>query len=186
VVRQRLEGVAGLTPQEVAAPRRVSYWIDDVRRLSAPAPGVDPFAARAPGDASLAADAARMAADAAARARVALAGLDVDVLVSMNVFLDVLPHGVNKGSTLRRVLRWMDADDAQCVVAGDSLNDLALFETGLRGIVVGNCEPALAQRVADMEQVYRARGIGAAGVLEGLRYHGHLRTNPEGGATNGE
>ena len=76
--------------------------------------------------------------------------LEVDVLVSANIFLDVLPRGVNKGSTLRRVLHWLRVAEGDCVVAGDSLNDLDLFASGYRGIVVGNCEPALRERVAGM------------------------------------
>jgi hydroxymethylpyrimidine pyrophosphatase-like HAD family hydrolase len=165
----------------VDSPRRVAYWIEPVReRRAAAAAGTDPFAARAPDDASLADEAHEIATELGAAAAAALADLNVDVLVSANVFLDVLPRGVNKGTTLRRVLEWLEADAADCVVAGDSLNDLALFETGLRGIVVGNCEPALLRRVAGMEQVYRARGVGAAGVLEGLRHYGHAGTH-EGG-----
>lgn len=194
VVRARLHDVAALTPQEIEAPRRVSYWIEPVRARraqNAPAsPGGpadhDPFAARAPGDASLDDEAAATADRVAQEAAAALVPLDVDVLVSANVFLDVLPHGVNKGSTLRRVLRWLDGEDAHCVVAGDSLNDLALFETGLRGIVVGNCEPALRARVAHMNQVYRARGFGASGVLEGLRHHGHFRGASATGDSHGQ
>ncbi|HEX2207474.1 MAG TPA: HAD family hydrolase [Longimicrobium sp.] len=110
----------------------------------------------------------------------------MDVVLSANVFLDVLPRGVNKGTTLRRVLRWMGGGEGACVVAGDSLNDLALFETGLRGIVVGNCEPALRARVAPMDHVYPARGEGAAGVLEGLRHHGYLTGRIDGPGTDDE
>ena len=186
VVRERLGHISGIAPQEVEAPRRVSYWIEKVRQRSAPDTSGDPFAARAPDDPSLDDVAARIAMSAAAEVRKALTGLDVDVLVSANVFLDVLPRGVNKGSTLRRVLQWMDGDEANCIVAGDSLNDLTLFETGLRGIVVGNCEPALAQRVTNMGQVYCAQAAGASGVLEGLRYHGHLRTSEGGAGDDGE
>jgi HAD superfamily hydrolase (TIGR01484 family) len=173
VVHDRLTRVDGLTVQDVDSPRRVAYWIEPVRERRAAAAGTDPFAARAPDDASLADEAHEIATELGAAAAAALADLHVEVLVSANVFLAVLPRGVNKGTTLRRVLDWLDADGDDCVVAGDSLNDLALFETGLRGIVVGNCEPALLRRVAGMEQVYRARGIGAAGVLEGLRHYGH-------------
>ncbi|MGH7445672.1 MAG: HAD-IIB family hydrolase [Longimicrobiales bacterium] len=187
-VRARLHDVAELTPQEIEAPRRVSYWIEPVRerRGQAAASEPDPFAARAPDDESLDDQAAAIADRVAEDAAAALAPLDVDVLVSANVFLDVLPRGVNKGSTLRRVLRWLDGDDEHCVVAGDSLNDLALFETGLRGIVVGNCEPALRARVAHMNQVYRARGIGASGILEGLRHHGHFREASARGDSHGQ
>lgn len=169
-VRARLAALPGLTEQDVDAPRRVSYWIDQVRLQRGE--HEDAFAARAPDDPSFQSGAARAAAAVGAEAAGRLAPLTVDVLVSANVFLDVLPRGVNKGSTLLRVLAWLGAEPATCVVAGDSLNDLALFETGLRGIVVGNCEPALAERVAGSGHVYRARGKGAAGVLEGLRHHG--------------
>ncbi|HEX6306650.1 MAG TPA: HAD-IIB family hydrolase [Longimicrobiales bacterium] len=181
-VRRRLSGVELLMPQEVDSPRRLACWIEPVRaRRAATSPaGADPFTARPPGDASLDEESHELAALAAREAAAALAGVRVDVIVSANVFLDVLPHGVNKGTTLRRVLRWLDVDESDCVVAGDSLNDMALFETGMRGIVVGNGEPALLRRLAGMERIYRARGVGAAGVLEGLRYYGHAAYGPEG------
>lgn len=173
MIRERLAQLDELTPQDITAPRRVSYWIESVRQRHGSAQA-DPFAARAADDPSLQDD-ATAAADAAARnAADRLEGLDVDVLVSANVFLDVLPRGVNKGTTVRRVLRWLGADENCCVVAGDSLNDLALFETGLAGVVVGNCEPALRRRVATMSRVYHARQEGVAGVLEGLRHHGFI------------
>lgn len=172
-IRARLSTLEALAPQEVAAPRRVSYWIESVRRQREDAHG-DPFAARAADDPSFR-DSATTAADAAGRlAAGRLEGLDVDVLVSANVFLDVLPRGVNKGTTVRRVLRWLGRGDTECVVAGDSLNDLALFETGLAGVVVGNCEPALRRRVATMPRVYQATAEGVAGVMEGLRHHGFI------------
>ena len=181
LVRERLrdlEAAGDLAPQEIAPPRRVSYWVEPVRRQAEPAADDDPFAARAPDDESLGAGAEQLATSVAARAAERLAGLDVDVVVSANVFLDVLPAGVNKGSTLRRVLRWLGVADDECVVAGDSLNDLALFETGLRGVALGNCEPGLRRRVAKMERVYQAAGHGVEGVAEGLRHHGlRERTN---------
>jgi hydroxymethylpyrimidine pyrophosphatase-like HAD family hydrolase len=162
--------------QDVAAPRRVSYWIDPVRRRqnAAEDAGTDPFAARLPGHPSLDEEAAALAEAAAGRAVDRLADLGVDVLVSANVFLDVLPRGVNKGTTVRRVLQWLGAADERCLVAGDSLNDLALFETGLAAVVVGNAEPALRRLVEGRSHVFLARGEGVAGILEGLRHHGFL------------
>ena len=181
-VRDRLEGLDALTEQDVVAPRRVSYWIEPVRRREKPgAPDADPYAARGPGDPTLGAEAETIARDVAERVRERLEGLEVDVVVSANVFLDVLPRGVDKGTTLRRVLAWLGAEEGACVVAGDSLNDLALFETGLRGIVVGNCEPGLRRSVAGLGSVYQARGEGVVGILEGLRHHGIV-----GGAGAGE
>lgn len=186
-IHERLAGYAALVPQDVTSPRRVAYWIEPVRAQRAPASAdADPFTPRAPGDASFDAAWHAVARQVTEEATQRLAPLPVDVLMSGNVFLDVLPRGVHKGSTLQRVLRWLGADADVCVVAGDSLNDIALFETGLRGILVGNCEPALRQRVRDMAQVYRARGAGAAGVLEGLRHHGYLGSETSTGERHGQ
>lgn len=152
-IRQRLVGVPGLEEQEVRPPRRVSYWIRE-------------------GSMDAAID----------RAAAALGDLNLDLVASAGVYLDVLPPGVNKGTTLRRVLRWLERGDADVVVAGDTLNDLALFETGLCGVVVGNCEAALRERVSGREHLFFAGGEGAAGILEGLRHFGWL----EEGNTHGQ
>ncbi|HEX7117286.1 MAG TPA: HAD-IIB family hydrolase [Longimicrobiales bacterium] len=144
VVRARLAGLDLVAEQPIDAPRRVSYWLS----------------AGAAMDDALAAVAAR------------LDGLDVALIGSADTYVDVLPGGVDKGSTLRRVLAWLGRPGRDVVVAGDSLNDLALFETGLRGIAVGNGEPELLRRVAGREHVYVAAGHGAAGILEGLGHFG--------------
>lgn len=112
--------------------------------------------------------------DTVRRVRVALAESDVEVIGSADTYVDILPGGVNKGSTLQRVVQWLGVDSASVVVAGDSLNDLALFEAGFKGIVVGNAEPPLRQAVERLPQVYRADGHGARGVHEGLRFFGFL------------
>jgi hydroxymethylpyrimidine pyrophosphatase-like HAD family hydrolase len=101
------------------------------------------------------------------------------------MYLDVLPRGVHKGSTLQRVLRWLDIDARDCVVAGDSMNDLALFEAGLRGIAVGNCEPELRRRIARLPHVYQATAHGVDGVWEGLRHHGVYDDDREPGNDHG-
>lgn len=190
-VRARLEGLTGpdgLKEQDVVAPRRVSYWIEPVRRLGeeARAPGSDPYGARPPDDPTLGSEAEALGRRVAEDARRRLEELGVDVVVSANVFLDVLPRGVDKGSTLRRVLAWLGVPEGACVVAGDSLNDLALFETGLRGVVVGNCEPALRRQVAGLDSVYQAVGEGVAGILEGLRHHGVVPGIAAGGGAEDE
>lgn len=104
-----------------------------------------------------------------------LAELDahgVDWLISGDRYLDVLPAGVNKGSTLRSLLEWLEIADEQVVTAGDSLNDLAMFETGLAGVMVGNAEPELVAALPRLPATYRARGEGCEGILEGLLHFG--------------
>jgi len=69
---------------------------------------------------------------------------------------------------------------AAVVTAGDSLNDLAMFETGLKGVMVGNAEPALVAQLPRLPGIYRARGEGCAGIAEGLHHFGfaHLFDPP--------
>jgi len=151
-VRARLAGYPAVVEQSVRAPRRVSY-----ERVNGE------FEAVVSG------------------VRDRLAGLDVHVIGSAGVYVDVLPRGIDKGTTLRRVLRWLGRPEAHVVVAGDTLNDLALFETGLRGIAVGNSEPALVARIRQRKGVFLATGPGAQGILEGLAHFGWIDEGVEVG-----
>ncbi|MBU6250980.1 MAG: HAD hydrolase family protein [Cyanobacteria bacterium REEB417] len=97
----------------------------------------------------------------------------VDCLFSDNRYLDLLPAGINKGSTLLALLELLDFDRARVVTAGDTLNDLAMFETGLAGVMVGNAEPALMAELPRLPGTYRARASGCEGIVEGLRHFGY-------------
>jgi hypothetical protein len=103
----------------------------------------------------------------------AVAAHGVDCLVSGDKYLDVLPAGVNKGSTLNTLIAWLEVTPDRVVTAGDSLNDLAMFETGLPGVMVGNAEPALVEALPRLRRTYRARAHGCAGIVEGLRHFGY-------------
>ena len=94
------------------------------------------------------------------------------VVLSDNRYFDVLPGGVNKGTTLLSLLEWLEADHATVVTAGDTLNDLAMFETGLKGVMVGNAESALVEQLPRLSGVYYAQGHGCQGIAEGLRHFG--------------
>jgi hydroxymethylpyrimidine pyrophosphatase-like HAD family hydrolase len=96
----------------------------------------------------------------------------VDCLVSSSRYLDVLPAGVNKGSTLVALLSWLELDSESVVTAGDSLNDLAMFETGLKGVIVGNAEPGLIAALPRLPAVHHSRAHGCEGIVEGLRHFG--------------
>ena len=96
----------------------------------------------------------------------------VDCLISDDRYLDVLPAGVNKGSTLLTLLEWLEIDPALVVTAGDTLNDLAMFETGLPGVMVGNAEPGLVAALPRLPNVLHSRGEGCEGIVEGLRHFG--------------
>ena len=101
-----------------------------------------------------------------------LESLGVDCLLSDERFLDVLPAGVNKGTTLLRLLDLLDLPTAKVITAGDTLNDLAMFRTGLRGVMVGNAEAKLRALHPELANVYLAEAHGCGGIAEGLRHFG--------------
>ncbi len=106
---------------------------------------------------------------AALRAAGELRTLGFDVLLSDNQYFDVLPRGVQKGPTLLRTLRALGLPAHRTLVAGDTLNDLSMFRTGLSGVAVANREPALERALRGAPHVHLSRHPGAAGVLEALR-----------------
>lgn len=89
-------------------------------------------------------------------------------LSSADVYFDVLPRGVNKGATLLKLIAQEGLSPERVLCAGDTLNDLSMFNTGLRGVAVGNAEPRLAEAVKDLSNVYRAERDGAGGILEAI------------------
>ena len=97
-----------------------------------------------------------------------------DCIMSDKRFLDVMPKGVSKGPTLLKLMETLNLDLDRVVTAGDTLNDLSLFATGLKSIAVGNAEPKLVEKIPTMENVYHSSEPGAAGILEGLKYYGKL------------
>ena len=98
--------------------------------------------------------------------------LGFDTLMSDNQYFDVLPRGVQKGSTLLRTLAALGLPEHRTLVAGDTLNDLSMFQTGLTGVAVSNREAGLEQAITPHRNVYRSAQPGAAGVLDALtRFH---------------
>lgn len=126
--------------------------------------------------------------------RTRLKSLDCDIIYSAGKFLDILPKGVNKGSTLQKLAQLQGWKREDILVAGDTLNDLSLFETGLKSVIPANAEPALLEKLGPSRQqiptfaltlsfsrspsnsVYFASAEGAAGVMEGIR---HFELHPD-------
>ncbi len=97
--------------------------------------------------------------------------LGCELLFSSQRYLDVLPKGVGKGATLRRLCEQLGFSLESVITVGDTLNDLSMFTTGFHGIVVGGAEPALVDAVRHLEHTHIATGEGCAGILEGLAHH---------------
>ena len=95
--------------------------------------------------------------------------LGCDVVVSAGKYIDVLPPGINKGSTFRKLVKLLGVKEDDILVAGDTLNDLSLFRTGYKGVVVGEAEPALIEATVDQEHIYHAASAGCGGILEAFK-----------------
>ena len=95
--------------------------------------------------------------------------MGLDVLVSAGKFLDILPPGINKGYTLKELVRHLDVPEDHILVAGDTLNDLSLYETGYKGVVVGGAETALVEATKGKSLIYQAERPGCGGILEAIK-----------------
>ncbi len=101
--------------------------------------------------------------------------LGFECIVYSGVYLDILPKEFNKGKTLLYLLDQLQVDHNNVITAGDSLNDLPLFTTGLPGIVVGNAESNLIPHVAAMDNIYLSPYQGVSGIIDGLINHPRFR-----------
>ena len=97
-----------------------------------------------------------------------LAHLECEILYSADRYLDILPAGVSKGGTLRKLVDYLGVLDRDVLVAGDTLNDYSLFTQGFRGVVVGHSERALRNATVQMPGVLQATSPGAGGILEAI------------------
>ncbi len=128
--------------------------------------------------------------------------LGCDLIYSAGKFLDILPNGVNKGSTLQKLAQHQKWKNEEILVAGDTLNDLSLFETGFKSVIPSNAEPGLLRKLRSAEEnnpflfsstslshslsaslspslsrsLYFASGEGVAGIMEGLH---HFQLHPD-------
>lgn len=105
--------------------------------------------------------------------------LGVDILISHGCFVDILPEGISKGPSLLRLLDHLSIPQDTVLVAGDTLNDLTMFQTGLHGAVVGGAEPELLAATKDLPRALHCRAIGAAGIIEAIHAHNLHPTPPE-------
>lgn len=101
-------------------------------------------------------------------------GLNCDVLYSDSRYLDILPSGVNKGSTLSALVKHLGVERDQVLVAGDTLNDLSMLEVGFSGVCVGESEAALLEATHELSHVLQASDAGCGGILQAIVHFGLL------------
>lgn len=101
-----------------------------------------------------------------------LEGFDVDIIYSQDLYLDILPKNINKGSAMVYLAKVWNIDRDRIIACGDSGNDIAMLEV-VKSIVVGNAKRELiewTQRQASASDSFMARESFARGIIEGLRY----------------
>ena len=108
--------------------------------------------------------------------------MELDVLLSAGRFLDILPKNINKGSTLKQLVKLMHFSSEDILVAGDTLNDRSLYDTQYKGVVVGEAEQALIAYTNGMPNVLQAKSQGAGGILESLKHFPEFRGYISNGA----
>ncbi len=83
--------------------------------------------------------------------RLKKAELSVQVIFSSGKDLDLLPPQSNKGNATRYLQTTLAMPPENTLVCGDSGNDISLFETNSRGVIVKNCQ-------LELKQWYEAKG----------------------------
>lgn len=98
-------------------------------------------------------------------------------------YVDLVPQPANKGAATMWVVERFGFAPEDVLVAGDSGNDLAMFELlperlpGARGVVVGNPKSELAEWASTSmpaDSCHKAGAPAAGGILEALRKYGWL------------
>jgi len=96
------------------------------------------------------------------------AELGCSVLYSADRYLDILPPATNKGSTLGKLAARLRLAPGRVLAAGDTLNDLSMFQAGFPGVCVGDSEAALLETTRDLPDTLHAKAPGCGGILEAI------------------
>jgi hydroxymethylpyrimidine pyrophosphatase-like HAD family hydrolase len=86
--------------------------------------------------------------------------------------VDVLPYGVDKGSSLGRWVVEENITPMHVLAFGESLGDVSLFGRGWKGVCFPHGPQEMVAEATRFHNVYVAKFDGPAGVIDGLRHHG--------------
>jgi len=101
------------------------------------------------------------------------AGLRAKVVLSLGMYLDVIPVRGGSDLSMRHVLWKWGFNPGHVLVAGDSGNDAGMLLGGTLGVVVANHSPEL-DRLKKKPRIYFAGASHAAGILEGIEYYNFM------------
>ena len=101
------------------------------------------------------------------------AGLRVKTIVSLGMFLDIIPSRAGSGLSIRQMAYKWGLPLESILVAGDSGNDEGMLSGSTLGVVVGNYSSEL-EKLRRYPRVYFAGAHHAAGIIEGVNYYNFL------------
>lgn len=97
-------------------------------------------------------------------------GLRVKTVLSLGMYLDIIPARAGSGLSIRHMAYKWGFPLEHILVAGDSGNDEGMLAGSTLGVVVGNYSPEL-EKLRKYPRVYFAQAHHAAGIIEGVNYY---------------
>jgi sucrose-phosphate synthase len=166
---------------DVAWRQQISaYWKpDSVRAVLDTLPGLEPQDGheQTPFKVSYRLDASTAPTIQRIKRRLREEGLRVKVILSLGVFLDVLPIRGGSDLSIRHLAYRWGFSPEQLLIAGDCGNDEGMLKGRTLGVVVGNYSKEL-EKLRRLPRIYFANGKHARGIIEGIEYYnflGHIR-----------
>lgn len=101
------------------------------------------------------------------------AGLRAKIVLSLEMYLDVIPIRGGSDLSTRHVLWKWGFVPEHVLVAGDSGNDAGMLTGRTLGVVVANHGKEL-NRLRKLPRIYFAEAAHAAGIIEGIKYYNFL------------
>lgn len=94
----------------------------------------------------------------------------VNIIASHGEFIDFLPKRASKGNAIRFLCQKWAIPLSSVIAAGDSGNDIDMFRSSVKGIIVGNRSIELAE-YKTTKKIYVAKSSASSGILEGLKHY---------------
>ncbi|MFH1195576.1 MAG: HAD-IIB family hydrolase [bacterium] len=96
--------------------------------------------------------------------------IKANVIISHDMFLDILPFRASKGRAVRYLSYRWNIPYESILVAGDSGNDEDMLTGEMLGVVVGNYSSEL-EKLKGKRKIYFAKNSYAGGIIEGSNYY---------------
>ncbi|NDP28156.1 MAG: HAD-IIB family hydrolase [Flavobacterium sp.] len=94
----------------------------------------------------------------------------VNIIPSHGKYIDFLPKRASKGNAIKFLGHKWAIPLSKVIAAGDSGNDIDMFRSSIKAIVVGNRSVELAD-YQTTKNIYVAKNSASSGILEGLNHY---------------